>query len=172
MARIIYCHPTQTKYDYHIYTDLDFWDTRRILKDLAVVKRNFRRDPSGDEFPAQVVGTDLGFSRREKIAGRLGKAVVSPPRHIIVSSMLDHGFFEFDPYRYYPDRWSPSRMIRFTYHRLPLEQSALNTPYRAIRLSWVGGKIRVERIQRAEKYDPTIRDKKEARRRLIVPTCF
>lgn len=172
MARIIHCHPSRTRYDYHIYTDLDFWDARRILKDLAVVKRNFGADPPGDEFPAQVVGFDLHPSHIRKIEKRLKKAIISPARHVIVRSMLSEGSFEFDPFHYYPSRWTPSRMLYFTYHRLPLEQAALNTTYRTVSLLWVNDKIRVERVQRKEKYDPVIRSKKEAIRHMMVPACF
>ena len=63
-------------------------------------------------------------------------------------------------------------MLYFTYHRLPLEQAALNTTYQTVSLGWVENKIRVERVQRKEKYDPVIRSKKEATRRLMVPACF
>jgi hypothetical protein len=172
MARIIHCHPSQTRYGFHIYTDLDFWDARRILKDLAVVKRNFGHEPSGDDFPTQVVGVDPPHSNVKEIEKRLKKAVVSPARHVIVKAMLSEGAFEFDPFQYYPSRWTPSRMLYFTYHRLPLEQAALNTTYRTVSLLWVENKIRVERVQRKEKYDPVIRSKKEAIRRLMVPACF
>ncbi len=102
MAHIIHCHPTQTAYEYHIYTDLDFWDARKILKELAVVKRNFGQEPSGDEYPTQVVGNDLPRSVRAEIEKRLRKAIVSPPRHVIVRSILSERFFEFDPSVYYP----------------------------------------------------------------------
>jgi hypothetical protein len=172
VARIIRCHPGRTRYDYHIYTDLDFWDARRILLDLALVKRNFGSDPSGDDFPAQVVGTGLRPSDIKNIEKRLKKAVASPARHVIVKSMLEEGSFEFDPFQYYPSRWPRSRMLYFTYHRLPLEQAALNTTYQTVSLRWVENKIRVERVQRKEKYDPVIRNKKEAIRRLMVPGCF
>jgi hypothetical protein len=37
MARIIYCHLSQSKYDYHIYTDLDFWDSRWSGWEFSVV---------------------------------------------------------------------------------------------------------------------------------------
>jgi hypothetical protein len=37
---------------------------------------------------------------------------------------------------------------------------------------WVDGKIRVERVQREEKYDPPIGGKGEAMRRRHVPSCF
>lgn len=172
MARIVHCHPSQTEYGYHIFTDLDFWDARRILKDLAVVKRNFAEQPPGDEFPTQVVGTDLSRSTRAKIEKRLRKAVVSPPRHVVVHAVLMNECFEFDPALYYPARWSRSRMLRFTYHRLPLEQGGLSSPYRTVRLQWVDGKIRVERVKRDEKYDPPITTRKESLRRKKVPSCF
>jgi hypothetical protein len=172
MAHIVHCHPTQTTYEYHIYTDLDFWDARKILKGLALVKRNFGQEPSGDEYPTQVVGDDLSRLLRAEIEKRLRKAVVSPPRHVIVRSILSEGFFEFDPFHYYPVRWSPSRVLHFTYNRLPLDQPSLNSAFKTIRLSWVGKNLRVEQIQRAVKHDPVIASKKEAVRRQRVPGCF
>ena len=172
MAHIIHCHPTQTAYEYHIYTDLDFWDARKILKELGVVKRNFGQEPSGDDYPTQVVGNDLPRSVRAEIEKRLRKAIVSPPRHVIVRSILSERFFEFDPSVYYPRRWSPSRMMYFTHNRLPLDQPSLNSVFKTIRLSWVDKKIRVEQIQRTDKYDPVIASKKEALRRQRVPGCF
>jgi hypothetical protein len=172
MARIVHCHPSQTRYDLHIFTDLDFWDARRILKDLAVVKRNFGQEPPGDEFPTQVVGDDLSRSVKARIEKRLRKAIASPPRHVIVNSVLMQEHFEFDPARYYPARWSPSRMMRFTLHRIPLEQSGLNSPFRKVIAQWVGGRIRVERVPREAKYDPPITTLKESLRRKNVPSCF
>ena len=172
MARIIYAHPGQSSYDYHIYTDLDFWDARRLLMDLALVKRNFGNDPHQDSFPTQVVGKDLTPSIKQKIAYRLEKAIVSPPRHIIVRSVMNDGFFEFDPYKYYPDRWPLARVFFFTFHRLPLEQSTLNSPHKMARVSYADGKIRVFSVHRDEKYDPVIDDRKESRRRRFVPSCF
>lgn len=172
MARIIYAHPIQSPYDYHIYTDLDFWDARRILKDLALVKRNFGKDPHGDEFPTQVVGNDLDRHVRQKIASRLKKAIVSPPRHTIVRAVMDQGFFEFQPAQYFPERWSLARVFFFTFHRLPLDQSILNSPYKTVRVIYGDGKIRVFSVHREEKYDPVIDDPRESKRRRFVPTCF
>ena len=172
MARIVHCHPSQTQYDFHIFTDLDFWDARLVLKDLAVVKRNFGQQPSGDEFPTQVVGKDLSRPARAEIERRIKRSVSSPPRHLIVKSVLMDGFFEFDPAHYYPARWNPSRMLHFTYLRLPLEQGGLNSPYRTVRLHWVDGKIRLERVQRDAKHDPPITSRKEALRKQHVPLCF
>ena len=173
MARIIHCHPARTKYGYHIYTDLDFWDTRKILRDIASVRRNFSNDPPGDIFPTQVVANNINRATIKVIEKRLKKAVPSPPRHVIVHAMLFDGFFEFDPTTYYPSHWSRSRMMRFTYQRLPLEQSALCSPYKTIRISWTKeGKIRIERVQRKEKYDPIIRTKKDVIRYRFGPSCF
>lgn len=76
MARIIHCHPGRTTYEYHIFTDLDFWDARHIIRDLAVVKRNFGEEPPGDEFPTQVVAEELSRSARAKIETRDRKSVV------------------------------------------------------------------------------------------------
>jgi hypothetical protein len=172
MAHVIHCHPSRTTYAYHVYTDLDFWDTRKILKDLAVVKRNFGRDPSGDDYPTQVVGEDLTRTAKGTIENRLRKAVSSPPRHVIVDGILKEGYYEFDPLKYYPRRWTRERMYHFTYHRLPLDSAILNSPYRTVRVSWTDGKIRVERVRREQKYDPVIRTKRDALRRRNVPSCF
>lgn len=173
MARVIYCHPSRTKYDYHVYTDLDFWDARKILKDLATVKRNFGNEPSGDEYPTQVVGDALGRTKIRSIERRLARAVVSPPRHVIVKSMLLQGYFEFDPRKFYPARWSPGLVLRFTYLRLPLQQSALNTPYKTVSLQITeSGLVRVEQVQRKTKHDPVVRNREDALRREIVPSCF
>jgi hypothetical protein len=174
MARIIYSHPSQTYYDYHIYTDLDFWDARRLLKDVSfcTVKRNFGTQPPGDEFPTQVVGKEVASFIIRKIEKRLRKAISSPPRHIIARSLVFDGSFEFDPLRYYPERWDRSRMIHFTYHRLALEQGVLSSPYQTVELSWVGNKMRIARVQREKKHDPVIRTLKEAKRHSIIPSCF
>ncbi len=172
MARIIYCHPTQTKYDYHIFTDLDFWDSRRLLKDLATSRRNFRKQPSGDVLPTQVVKSHPSRSTIRAIEKRLKKAIISPPRHVVVRSMVFDGYFEFDPYLYFPARWSREQMLRFAHSRLPLQQSSLCSPHHTVKLSWVEDWIRVERVQRIEKHDPVIRTSEEARRSLIIPACF
>jgi hypothetical protein len=172
VAKIIYLHPSLVEDGYQVYTDLDFWDARRLLKDIAVVKRNFDEAPSGDEYPTRVLPTDLKPSCKREIERRLKKSIASPPRHVIVRSMLANGSFEFDPSKYYPERWSQSRMLHFTYHRLPLQQPALTTTYQTAQLRCANGKIRVERIQRKEKYDPVVRDRKDAKRRLMVPSCF
>ena len=172
MARIIYAHPSQTKYEYHVYTDLDFWDARRLLKDLATVRRNFGNSPSGDEFPTQVVIDKSIPPLVRKIEARLRKAIISPPRHVVVRSMVYDGNFRFNPFDYYPDRWSRSRMMHFTYNRLPLQQGSLCNPYQTVNLSWDGDEIVVQRVQRKEKYDPVIRNLKEAKAHAIVPSCF
>lgn len=173
MARIIYCHPALTDYGYHIYTDLDFWDARRLVKDLATVRRNFGKYVSGDNFPAQILADGLSRNKMATIERRIKRAIPSPARHVVVRCMVLEGFFEFDPSDYYPSHWSPGKMMHFTYRRLPLHQSALCTPYQTIKLSWVGeGRIRVERVQREKVYDPVIRRREEAVRRLRVPSCF
>jgi len=172
VAHLIHCHPSRTDYDYHIFTDLDFWDARKILNDLALVKRNFGKDPSGDDYPTQVVGNDLTRTTKAKIETRLGKAIVSPPRHVIVDGILNEGYYEFDPLAYYPSRWTKEMMYRFTYLRLPLDSAILNSPYRTVRVSWNEGKIRVERVQREKKHDPAITTREQALRRQRVPGCF
>ncbi len=172
MARILYCHPSQTKHGFHIFTDLDFWDARRILGDLATVRRNFGAQPSGDEFPTQVIGENFGKATAREIEKRLAKAVVSPPRHVIVRSMVMDGYFEFDPLTYYPARWSRQLMMQFTLHRLPLEQSSLCNPHQVVEILWIQDRIRIHRIQRDEKQYRSIRTQEEAEQRLRVPSCF
>lgn len=172
MARIVYCHPSQTRHAYHVYSDLDFWDARRLLKGLATVKRNFGQNLSGDSFPTQITGEYLSSSVVREIERRIKQAIVSPPRHVIVRCMIFDGYFEFEPRDFYPDRWSKDRMIHFTYHRLPLNQGVLNNPHQEVRLVWVGDKIRIERVQRSQKFDPVIRTAREAQKRLIAPACF
>jgi hypothetical protein len=161
-----------TYHHYHIYTDLDFWDTRRLLKGFAEARRNFGKYVDGDEFPSQVIYDEMKHSSIREIEKRLRRAIPSPPRHLIVRSMVMEGFFEFEPRKYYPDHWSRTRMTHFTYQRLPLEQAALSSPYQMIRLFWVGEKLRVERVQRESRYDPVIRTRAQARKRLHVPSCF
>ena len=172
MAKILYCHPSRTTYEFHVFTDLDFWDARRILGDLAVVKRNFGKDPHGDEFPTQVVANGLTGTQKAKIENRLKRAIVSPPRHVIVDGIIEKGYFEFDPLDYYPSRWPPERMYHFTYRRLPLESAFFNSPFKTVRVSWLNGKIRIERVQREKKFDPVIGSREEALRRLRIPSCF
>ena len=172
MARMVHCHPGRTTYPFHVFTDLDFWDARRIFKDLAAVRRNFGKEPPGDEFPTQLVSEDSSRSTRAKIEKRLKRALVSPPRHVIVDAIVKDGFFEFDPRRYYPGHWSREKMFRFTIHRLPLDNAALNSPYRTVHVTWRREKIRVERVKREEKYDPVIRTKEEALKRIKIPGCF
>ena len=79
MARIIYGHPGRINDDLNIYTDLDFWDARRILGDVAQVKRNFSRHPPGDEFPTRVMARAITRRAIQEIERRLRKAVPSPP---------------------------------------------------------------------------------------------
>jgi len=172
MARIVHCHPGRTSYAYHVFTDLDFWDARKIVGDLASVRRNFSQEPPGREFPTQVVSEDISRSKKTKLENRIKKALVSPPRHLVVEGLLNDGFFEFDPLDYYPGRWNRKRMMHFTMHRLPLDNAALNSPYQTVVVEWKGEKIRVEKAKRKEKCDPVIRTKEESRKRLKVPACF
>jgi hypothetical protein len=145
---------------------------RRIIRDLALVKRNFGPHPPGDEFPVQIVGSGLTRETEKEIEKRLGKAIVAPPRHVIINGIINKGRFEFDPGKYYPAHWTQSRMLHFTYFRLPLNQSVLNSPYNAARLCWVKGNICVEAVKRNRKHDPAINTRKEAVRRLRAPSCF
>lgn len=172
MAQLVYGHPSASKYRFHVFTDLDFWDARRILKDVALVKRNFGHSPPGDFYPTQVVSQDAGRVLAAVIERRLRKAIASPPRHVIVRSILLDGYFQFDPLLYYPARWGVERMLRFTWWRLPLDQSLLSDPYHTVRVFWVEGKIRIERETRAAKHDPVIRTRRDARKYLVIPSCF
>jgi hypothetical protein len=172
MANIVYCHPSRTRHQYHVFTDLDFWDARKILLDLATVRRNYSQEPPGDEFPTQVVGDDLPPETVRKIEKRLKRAIPSPPRHLIVRAMVFDECFEFDPRDYFPNHWDHRRMLHFAYHRLPHQQSVLNNPYQEAVIFWSGDRIRVERRQRAERHDPPVRTERDARRRLQVPSCF
>ncbi len=173
MARIIYCHPSRSKYEYHIYTDLDFWDARKVIRDLASVKRNFGNQPSGDDFPTQIVGSELSKEMIREIEGRIKKAIASPARHVIVREMIFQGRFEFDPLEFYPSRWSRSRMLHFTYRRLPMEQAVVSNAYQTVKLLWKDdNRIAIERVQRSERYDPVIRTEEEARQWIMVPSCF
>jgi hypothetical protein len=172
MARILHCHPGLRKADYHIYTDLDFWDSRRILKDLCVVKRNFSDQPPGNTFPTQITADNINKKSIMTIEKRLGKAISSPPRHVVVEKILAHGFYEFEPGKYYPSHWPDSRIIHFTHCRLPMHQPPLETPFLEIHLTWDGKIMRLERTRRKKKHDPVIKDPKEAMRRRFAPSCF
>ena len=83
MARIIHDLKAWGEGRYRLYTDLDFWDTRKILKGLAKVRRNFGRTPPGDQFPTQVVVEEASSHLRREIETRLLRAISSPPRHLI-----------------------------------------------------------------------------------------
>jgi hypothetical protein len=172
MARILYGHPSRTSGRYHIFTDLDFWDARLILKDMIMPRRNFGSNPNGDEFPTQIIGPELSRAQRKRVEDRLKKAIPSPPRHVIVRSIVAHGIFEFDPSRYVPVHWTLSRILFFITKRLPLNQSALNSPHRTVRVREVDGMIRIERIQRNGKFDPVIKTRKQANAIRFGPSCF
>ncbi len=120
MARIVYCHPAKTKYDLHVFTDLDFWDARKILKDLATVKRNFGQIPPGDEFPTQVVMEHAPPRLAEIVKKRIERAIASPPRHVVVEALLMEGTYEFDTADYFPARWSRSQREHFFASDCPL----------------------------------------------------
>ncbi len=172
VATIIYSLKKPTKNLYHIFTDLDFWDARRILRDLALVKRNFGTQPPGDRFPTQIIAKYPNPKTIAKIEKRVKRAIPSPPRHIVVPEILDKGRFEFDPSRYFPSRWSASRILYFTKRRLPIFLPPISTPHMTVEVSIRGGKVIIERVPRPFKYDPVIRTKKEALKRLRVPLCF
>ena len=173
MAKILRAYPgLKEKYEYHVFTNLDFWDARRILAGLATVQRNFGYDPPGDLFPTQVVVRTIHTPILQAIEKRLKKAVPSPPRHVVVETVLRQGYYEFDPLKYYPSRWSRTRMIHFSGFRLPIHFPPLATPHREMRLKWLGNRIRADRVLRSEKVDPVIASRKEAMRRRHSPSCF
>lgn len=147
MARIIYDLTSRGKGWYHIYTDLDFWDARGILKGLAKVKRNFGSSPPGDLYPAQVVVEDLSQKTKAAIEERLRRAIPSPPRHLIVQAIIFSGKFEFDRRKYYPDRWSPAKVLFFTRNRLPMNQPVINSPYKWVDLSIEGNIVTIQQQQ-------------------------
>jgi hypothetical protein len=172
MARIIHAHPRHGGLGYHIYTDLDFWDARRILRGLLPVRRNFGEWPSGRVFPTHIAAETIDPETARTIEHRLTRAVPSPPRHVVVEEILARGWFEFDPRDYCPARWSPTRMLHFSAHRLPVQQPPLATPHHEVRLTWSGERIRAERVRRESKHDPVISDVREAKRRRFAPSCF
>jgi len=144
MARIIYDLASRGKGFYHIYTDLDFWDARGVLKGLAKVKRNFGTSPPGDQYPTQVVVENLSSKVRGEIEKRLKRAIPSPPRHLIVQSIIFSGKYEFDRRKYYPDRWPPERVVFFTRKRLPMNQPVINSPYKWVELSIRGNTLTIQ----------------------------
>ncbi|UCG12504.1 MAG: hypothetical protein JSU72_18775 [Deltaproteobacteria bacterium] len=144
MARIIYDLASRSKGWYHVYTDLDFWDARAVLRGLARVKRNFGKSPPGDLFPTQVVVEDLSHEVKTGIERRLKRAIPSPPRHLIVQSIIFSGKYEFDRRKYYPDRWSPAKALFFTRKRLPMNQPVINSPYKWVELSIQGNTVTIQ----------------------------
>ncbi len=175
MARIIYAHPRKKGYSFHIFTDLDFWDTRKILRDLfglLEVRRNFGNDPDGDVFPTQVVSNSLTEFHKRLIEKRLKRAIASPPRHVVVREMMFNGRFEFNPEDYYPVHWDKRRIEHFTWKRLPTEQTVLCSPYYTVRFRWKGRVLVVERVHREKKYDPVISTPADAKKDRIIPSGF
>jgi len=175
MAKILYAHPRKRGYKFHLYTDLDFWDTRKVLKDLLdviSVRRNFGKDPDGDIFPTQIVSEEITNAQKKIVEYRLRKAIPAPPRHVVVRSILFNGCFEFNPYDYYPSHWSRKLVEHFTWHRLPKEQAILCAPYHTVRLVWKGDKLVIERIHREKKHDPVIRTLSDAKKDRIIPLGF
>lgn len=175
MARIIYAHPALRGYPHHLFTDLDFWDARKILRDLfslLSVRRNFGHSPPGDQFPTQIVIDQATKAVISKVEYRLSKAIPSPPRHVIVRQMILDGSFSFKPFDYYPRHWSKSKIEHFTWRRLPLEQAALCGPYHTVRLEWCGELLTVKRVQRTQKYDPIITTLQEERKWRFIPSGF
>ncbi len=175
MARIIRAHPHKRGYLYHIFTDLDFWDTRKILKDLLdviSVRRNFGKDPDGDIFPTQVVSNDITDFEKRIIERRLKKAIVAPPRHVVVRTIMFDGRFEFKPYEYYPAHWDKKRIEHFTWKRLPIEQTVLCSPYHTVKFEWKNEVLIVRKIPREKKHDPIIVTLSDARKDRIIPSGF
>ena len=171
MARIIYDLHSKGKGLYHIYTDLDFWDARAVLKGLAKVKRNFGNSPPGDRYPTQVVVEDLGQRVKREIEKRLKRAIPSPPRHLIVQSVIFSGKFEFDRRQYYPDRWSAGRVIFFTRKRLPMNQPVINSAYKWVELSIKDNIVTIQQHQGVRPKE-TQTSKKEGKQEAYGPSCF
>ena len=171
MARIIYDLASKGKGLYHIYTDLDFWDARAVLKGLAKVKRNFGNSPPGDKYPTQVVVEDLSQRVKREIEKRLKRAIPSPPRHLIVQSVIFSGKFEFDRRQYYPDRWSADRVISFTRKRLPMNQPVISSAYKWVELSIKDNMVTIQQHQgvRPEETKPS---KRKGKRESYGPACF
>jgi hypothetical protein len=171
MARIIYDLASRGKGRYHIYTDLDFWDARGVLKGLAKVKRNFGNSPPGDKFPTQVVVEDLSQKVKREIEKRLKRAIPSPPRHLIVQSIIFSGKFEFDRSKYYPDRWSAAKALFFTQKRLPMNQPVINSRYKWVELSIHGDTVTIQQHQGARPENPQTAGKK-SKTEAFGPSCF
>ena len=172
MARIIYDLASKGKGLYHIYTDLDFWDARGVLKGLAKVKRNFGKSPPGDTYPTQVVVEDLSSRVKQEIEKRLRRAIPSPPRHLIVQSIIFSGKFEFDRSQYYPDRWSPEKVIFFTRNRLPMNQPVISSAYKWVEITIDGNVVSIQQRKgnRPEKQTQPVTKKASAES--YGPTCF
>ena len=147
MARIIYNLASRGEGCYHIYTDLDFWDARTILEGLAKVKRNFGESPPGDQYPTQVVVEDLSLRVKGEIEKRIRRSIPSPPRHLIVQSIIYSSKFEFDRRDYYPDRWSSAKALFFTRKRLPMNQPVISSTYRWVELSIQGNIITIQQYK-------------------------
>ena len=172
MARIIYDLASKGKGLYHIYTDLDFWDARGVLKGLAKVKRNFGNSPPGDLYPTQVVVEDLSSRVKKEIEKRLKRAIPSPPRHLIVQSIIYSGKFEFDRRHYYPDRWSREKVLFFTRNRLPMNQPVINSPYKWVELSIKGNKVTIQQRQGARSEEQTQIITRKGKKTAHGPSCF
>jgi hypothetical protein len=160
MARIIHDLKAWGEGRYRLYTDLDFWDARKILRNLATARRNFGESPSGDQYPTQVMVDDPSPQVRREVEKRLLRAIPSPPRHVIVQSIVLSGRFSFPWRRYYPARWSPSRALFFTRNRLPLNQPVISSRYRWVELAMVGETIVIEQRQGIPPRDAARGDKR------------
>ncbi len=171
MARIIYDLASRGKGLYHIYTELDFWDAGGLLKGLAKFKRNFGNSPPGDAFPTQVVVEDLSRKVKREIEKRLKRAIPSPPRHLIVQSIIFSGKFAFDRRKYYPDRWSPAQVLFFTQKRLPMNQPAIKSRYKWVELSMHGHTVTIQQHQGARP-DPAETSGQSSRPETHGPSCF
>ena len=172
MARIIYDLASKGKGLYHIYTDLDFWDARGVLKGLAKVKRNFGNSPPGDQYPTQVVVEDLSSRVKKEIEKRLKCAIPSPPRHLLVQSIIFSGKFEFDRRQYYPDRWSPEKVLFFTRNRLPMNQPVINSPYRWVEITIKDNTVTIQQHQGTRPEQQIEPVTKKARTVGFGPSCF
>jgi hypothetical protein len=172
MARIIHDFASRSQGLYRVYTDLDFWDARKILRGLAKVKRNFCSAPPGDQFPTQVVVEQGGTPEvKAEIEKRLKRAIPSPPRHLIVQSIIFSGSFTFDRRRYYPDRWSPGMVLFFMSKRLPTNQPVIESPYKWVEITISGNTVSIEQHQGVPPQTHRTR-RKQDESTSFGPSCF
>jgi hypothetical protein len=112
---------------------------------------------------------DFSQGVRAEIEKRLKRAVASPPRHLIVQSIIFSGKFEFDRRKYYPDRWSAARVLFFTRKRLPVNQPVINSRYKWVDLSIENNTVTIVQRQGVPPEGTEISEKKSS---TYGPACF